>query len=83
MTAVIADDRGNREQAFIAVDGISSGVIHGRIWNHMQLLEGRKFQDPYSLPESDILDWLITKPDGTEEGNFVGKFMNTLPREMH
>ena len=28
--------------------------------------------------EKDILDWLIAKPDGSEEGNFIGKFLDTL-----
>jgi hypothetical protein len=26
---------------------------------------------------SALLDWLITRPDGTEEGNVVGKFIDT------
>ena len=25
----------------------------------------------------EVLDWTISKPDGTEEGNFVGKFLDT------
>ena len=29
------------------------------------------------MKESDVLDWTISKPDGTEEGNFVGKFLDT------
>lgn len=28
--------------------------------------------------EKDIIDWLISKPDRSEEGNFVGKFLDTL-----
>ena len=31
----------------------------------------------YSLPESQLIDWMIAKPDGTEEGNEVGKFLDT------
>lgn len=30
-----------------------------------------------TFPETDMLDWPITRPDGTEEGNFVGKFLDT------
>jgi len=38
---------------------------------------GYKHGDTYSFPEADLLDWTISKPDGTEEGNFVGKFLDT------
>jgi hypothetical protein len=33
--------------------------------------------DRYATAETELLDWLITKPDGTEEGNVVGKFLDT------
>jgi hypothetical protein len=26
--------------------------------------------------EPVLIDWLITKPDGSEEGNVVGKFLD-------
>jgi hypothetical protein len=29
------------------------------------------------VSEAELLDWLITKPDGSEEGNVVGKFLDT------
>jgi hypothetical protein len=32
--------------------------------------------DPYKLSERDLTDWLISKPDGSEEGNVVGKFLD-------
>ena len=28
-----------------------------------------------SFPESEVLDWTIVHPDGHDEGNYVGKFM--------
>jgi hypothetical protein len=30
------------------------------------------------LPEQPIRDWMITNPDGTEEGNLIGKYLDTL-----
>ena len=38
---------------------------------------GSSFGDSYQFSESDLLDWLITHPDGSEEGNFVGKFLDS------
>ncbi len=34
-------------------------------------------QQEYSFNEDELLDWLISKPDGSEEGNVVGKFLDT------
>jgi hypothetical protein len=31
--------------------------------------------DPFSGLEADIIDWRISHPDGTEEGNVVGRFL--------
>jgi hypothetical protein len=30
----------------------------------------------YSFQESELVDWLISRPDGSEEGNVVGKFLD-------
>lgn len=65
------------EQIFIAVKEIKDGKIKGLIWSDIQLISGYKQGDSYSFPESELIDWTISKPDGTEEGNFVGKFLDT------
>ncbi len=77
VTTRIRDRSGTFEQVFIAVRAIEDGRVVGRIWSQIQLVRGFKFGDRYSLPESEIVDWLITRPDGSEEGNFVGKFLDT------
>jgi len=76
VTTLLVDDQDRREQVFIAVDGIREGVITGRIWNKVEVVRGYRLGDHYSFPESDLRDWLTAKPDGTEEGNFVGKFLD-------
>jgi len=68
---------GNYEQVFIAVQSIRDGQIIGRIWSEIHVVHTYKYKDPYAFPEDRLLDWLITKPDGSEEGNFVGKFLDT------
>ncbi|GAA4358967.1 hypothetical protein GCM10023185_25120 [Hymenobacter saemangeumensis] len=32
---------------------------------------------PVSFPESAVLDWTILRSDGREEGNFVGRYLET------
>ena len=40
-------------------------------------MSGYRGGDAYSFPETDLIDWTISKPDGTEEGNFVGNFLDS------
>ena len=77
VTTLLADKQDRHEQVFIAVDGIRDGTISGRIWNRVEIVQGFRLGDRYSFPESDLRDWMIAMPDGTEEGNFVGKFLDT------
>src|SRR5689334_2524860 len=73
----ITDSKGNMEQIFVAVQSISNGAVTGRVASNINRLEGIRRGDGLTLPETRMIDWLITKPDGTEEGNFVGKFLDT------
>ena len=77
VTVSLADARGMREVVFIGVDSIVGDSIYGRVWNQIHQVQGYRLYQPYAMDEADILDWLISKPDGTEEGNLLGKFMDT------
>jgi hypothetical protein len=77
MTTRLHDASGKMEQVFIAVREIKGGIVNGTIATDIQLVSGFKAGDTYSFPEIDLIDWTITKPDGSEEGNFVGKFLDT------
>jgi uncharacterized protein YegJ (DUF2314 family) len=81
VTARLHDDSGRWEQVFIEVKEIKEGTIKGLIANEIGTVSGYKIADLYSLPESDVLDWTVSKPDGTEEGNVVGKFLDTYTPE--
>ena len=80
VTTRLRDGTGALEQVFIAVREIEDGVVRGRIWSDIRTVRGYRHGDDYRFPESDILDWLITHPDGSEEGNFVGKFLDGYGR---
>ena len=77
ITAILTDALGHHEQVFIAVDSVVESKIVGRVWNDILLVRGYQRGQRYETPEVDIVDWLISKPDGTEEGNEVGKFLDT------
>lgn len=80
VTTRLRDDRGTVEQVFVAVSDIRGGSITGRIWNDVVRVQGYRRGQVHTFPESELVDWLITKPDGTEEGNVVGKFLDTYRR---
>lgn len=75
ITTRLKDDAGRVEQVFIRVQRIIDGRIQGVIANDLNLVRGFRAGQPYSLGEADLVDWLISKPDGSEEGNLLGKFI--------
>lgn len=81
VTARLVDDEGRMEQVFVAVDSIVGTKIHGRIWSRVRLVRGFALRQDVWLWERELVDWLITRPDGSEEGNFVGKLLDTYDGE--
>lgn len=77
VTTRLHDSAGHWEQVFIEVKEIKDGVVKGLIASDIETVSGYKARDKYSFPESELMDWTMSKPDGTEEGNFVGKFLDT------
>lgn len=80
----LRDGSDTSEQVFVAVASIKDDRISGRIASDIIAVKGFNYGDPYTFPESELVDWLITHPDGSEEGNVVGKFLDewqkTRPR---
>ncbi|HKR23541.1 MAG TPA: DUF2314 domain-containing protein [Pyrinomonadaceae bacterium] len=77
ITTRLHDSSNRWEQVFIAVRQIKDGQVTGVIASNVHLVSGFREGDTYKFPESDMVDWTISKPDGTEEGNFVGNFIDT------
>ncbi len=78
ITTRLRDTAKRFEQVFIAVREIREGQISGVVANEIRFISGYRKGDPYSFPESELIDWTITKPEGAEEGNFVGNFLETF-----
>jgi uncharacterized protein YegJ (DUF2314 family) len=74
----LADPGAQRnEEVFVYVDSINGGVVHGRIARELLAVRTFRQGQRISFPESEVWDWMILHPDGTEEGNYVGKFIDT------
>jgi hypothetical protein len=65
-----------KEDVFVAVRSIKNGRIDGRINNKTDLVTNYHLGDRIDFPESQVKNWLILRPDGSEEGNYVGKFLD-------
>lgn len=76
VTMRLRDDEGRTEQVFLAVDSIRHDLIHGRIASDIALVRGYAAGQPHAISEDSVLDWTILDPQGNEEGNFVGKFID-------
>ena len=79
----LIDRDGKREDSFIRVETIKGGNITGVINSHLELVTSYKTGQRITFPESIIDNWLILRPDGTEEGNAVGKFLDLHRKKIN
>lgn len=77
VTVRLTDEEKLIEQVFLVVDTIRNDRVFGRIASQIELVRGYKYGQPYGVAESEVMDWMIARPDGSEEGNLVGKFQET------
>lgn len=77
VTVRLHDSEGHFEQAFIRVQDVKEQKVTGVIANDIYLVDGYEAGQVHTFDESELIDWLISKPDGSEEGNLVGKFLDT------
>ena len=76
VTTRLHDKNGAAEQVFIEVNSIQGDHIIGHIASQLIVVKDFKNGQFYTFQESDLIDWLITHADGSEEGNYVGKFLD-------
>jgi hypothetical protein len=65
------------EVVFVVAEQIKGGRVTGHLATHTNQPVGYQFGDRITFAEAEVMDWTIVHPDGTEEGNIVGKFMDT------
>jgi hypothetical protein len=77
VTTRLRDSEGLWEQSFVRVQSIRDRTITGLIASNLGLVKGYRINQSYSFDENELLDWMVANPDGSEEGNVVGKFLDT------
>ena len=83
VTTRLQDVQGRREQVFVAVNRIERDTVWGRIWNELRTVRGFATGQTVAVPEAEVIDWTITHPDGTEEGNHLGYLIDELRAGRH
>jgi uncharacterized protein YegJ (DUF2314 family) len=68
---------GKYEQVFVRVSSWEKETIKGLLASKVTIVPNHTEGEKITCREADVLDWSISKPDGSEEGNFVGKFLDT------
>ena len=63
------------EDMLVHVQRIEKGRVYGRLANAPVVVRSVKYGDSVSRPEREITNWIIEHPDRSEEGNYVGKFL--------
>lgn len=82
VTTRLRDSTGRFEQAFVTVDSLRADTVFGRVASEIAFVHGFRSGQPHLVRLADVLDWTIVRPDGTEEGNFVGKYLDSLQDQL-
>lgn len=75
-TRLLDSDGKQMEQVFVTVVSWNKDYIEGTLNSEVKL-NNYKYGEPLLVLEKDVLDWTILRPDGSEEGNVIGKFLDT------
>ncbi|MGD9682478.1 MAG: DUF2314 domain-containing protein [Candidatus Obscuribacterales bacterium] len=78
VTVKLSDSPGKYEQVFVQVLSWKGDVIRGRLDSDVRILTRYKRGAEIDIPSADVVDWTIVKPDGSEEGNLIGKYIDEL-----
>lgn len=77
VTMKLSDASKKYEMVFVRVTAWEGETIQGFLSSDLSLVHNHSKGEKLTCNETEVLDWTISKPDGTEEGNFVGKFLDT------
>jgi hypothetical protein len=82
VTVRIFDPQGREEQVFVSIDSVRADTLVGRLDSDIGLVSEFHRGNRFLVLRDAVIDWTITQPDGTEEGNLLGKMMDTLQERM-
>ena len=82
VTTRLVDAGGRTEQVFVTVDSVRGELFYGRVASPVIFVRGYRVWQPVQISTDRVLDWTISRPDGTEEGNRIGKYLDQLQARL-
>lgn len=82
ITLRLYDPNGKYEAVFLKVQSWTGTTIQGFIDSDIELISAHKRFDHLTVNEADAIDWTFSNPDGTEDGNFVGKQVESPKHDL-
>lgn len=73
----LVDQQKRAETVFVRVKSLAAGFITGAIASEIGIVSGYREGDELIIPENQIMDWTISLPDGREDGNLIGKYIDS------
>ena len=77
VTIALTSNAGDKENAYVKVEQWEGEEIVGVFATGMLRVRGYQMGQRVKIPEHEVIDWTITAPDGAEEGNFIGKYIDS------
>jgi hypothetical protein len=78
VTIRLYDRTGREENVFVGVQGLRGDTLVGHLNSEIRVVTGfQRGMRVLVLPDA-VLDWTILRPDGSEEGNLIGKWIDSL-----
>ena len=73
VTVRLYDPNGKKEALHLQVATWEGAAIRGKINETPRALKTYHRGQTIEVKETDVLDWTFLKPDGTEDGNLIGR----------
>ncbi|MGI4869705.1 MAG: DUF2314 domain-containing protein [Janthinobacterium lividum] len=80
VTTCLTDPDGSFEQVFVRVRQWQDKQVSGLIANELGNVKTFQQNQLITFSEAVVFDWTISRPDGTEEGNYIGKLLDADSR---
>lgn len=80
LTTRVVDADGRFEQVFVQVTQWEDTYVQGTIANTLQTVRDYTTGQTLEFTTKAVYDWTIVRADGSEEGNYVGKFLDIQNR---
>jgi uncharacterized protein YegJ (DUF2314 family) len=80
LTTRVVDAEGRFEQVFVQVTQWEDTYVQGTIANTLQTVRDYSTGQTLEFTTNAVYDWTIVRADGSEEGNYVGKFLDIQNR---